>query len=66
MFRVVIARLESEGRLATSWKIDSAVEALWSLTHFRAYDDLVVGRGWSPSRFADMHIRQARSLLLSS
>jgi AcrR family transcriptional regulator len=66
MFRLVITRLESEGQLAPSWKIDRAVEALWSLTHFRAYDDLVVGRGWPPRRFADLQIRQARSLLLPS
>jgi AcrR family transcriptional regulator len=65
VLRVVVARLADEGRLDASWEIDRAAEALWSLAHFRAYDDLVVGRGWAPECFVEMQVKQARSLLLA-
>lgn len=66
VFRVVITRLAEEGKLKPSWKVERAAEALWSLAHFRAYDDLVVERGWPSRRFADMQVRLAKHLLLPS
>jgi AcrR family transcriptional regulator len=65
MLRGIVVRLLDEGRLDPSWKIDRAAEALWSLTHFRTYHDLVIGRGWSPGRFIDMKVREAENLLLA-
>lgn len=64
LFRVVVVKLAEEGVLDPSWKIERAAEALWCLTHFRAYDDLVVGRGWPPDRFVDMEVQLCRRLLL--
>lgn len=66
LLRTVVARLAEEGRLDPSWKIDRAAEALWSLTHFHTYDDLVVGRRWPRKRFVDMKVEQAQDLLLTS
>jgi len=51
--RDVVARIESEGRLAASWDVDTAAGFLWSLTASSAFDLLVVQHGWTPQRWAD-------------
>jgi hypothetical protein len=51
--RDVIARIESEGQLATGWDVETATGFLWSLTAPSTFDLLVSQRGWSPRRWAD-------------
>jgi AcrR family transcriptional regulator len=45
--RAVIDRLASEGRLAHGWTNAAAAELFWAVTSLRAWEDLVLRRGWS-------------------
>ena len=51
--RDVIARIESEGQLATGWDVETATGFLWSLTAPSTFDLLVRQHGWSPRQWAD-------------
>jgi hypothetical protein len=47
------ARLESEGRLAHPWTVESATDMLWALISTDMIERLVVEREWAPDRFAE-------------
>jgi AcrR family transcriptional regulator len=49
--RAVAQRLAAEGVLAAGWTAADAADLIWSLTSIRTYEDLVVDRGWSSSRY---------------
>jgi AcrR family transcriptional regulator len=49
--RAVAHRLATEGVLAAGWTEADAADLIWSLTSIRAYEDLVIDRGWSPNRY---------------
>lgn len=55
--RRLIERLAREGRLAPGWSIDAAADLLWALTSVRVWEDLVIERGWSKSRYVE-HLRR--------
>lgn len=49
----VIARIESEGQLATDWDVGTATGFVWSLTAPSTFDLLVVQHGWSARKWAE-------------
>ncbi len=49
--RAVAHRLAAEGVLAAGWTEADAADLIWSLTSMRTYEDLVVDRGWSLSKY---------------
>jgi AcrR family transcriptional regulator len=55
--RVVIARIEAEGQLATGWDVETATAFLWSLTASSTFDMLVVQHGWAPRKWAESTFR---------
>jgi AcrR family transcriptional regulator len=48
----LVERLEAEGRLASPWTAESAVDMLWALISTDMIERLLVDRAWSPERFA--------------
>ncbi len=64
--RRVVERLHAEGVLDPSWETEAAVQFLWSLTHVRAWDDLVVHYGWSPEAFVERQTEAAKRILLTA
>jgi AcrR family transcriptional regulator len=49
--RAVAGRMAGEGVLAAGWTEAAAADLIWSMTSIRTYEDLVVERGWSVSRY---------------
>jgi AcrR family transcriptional regulator len=49
--RAVVARLEAEGNLRSGVDAATAADLLWTMTSLRMWEDLVLGRGWSPRRY---------------
>jgi hypothetical protein len=49
--RDVIARMRKEGSLRPGLEPETAADLLWSITSLRMWEDLVLGRGWSPQRY---------------
>jgi AcrR family transcriptional regulator len=47
----VAQRLTAEGVIAAGWTEADAADLIWSLTSIRTYEDLVIDRGWSLSRY---------------
>jgi AcrR family transcriptional regulator len=52
----IVSRLAREGRLAAGWSPEEAADLLWALTGLRLWEDLVLGRGWSSTRYR-RHLR---------
>lgn len=53
----IITRLADEGRLAAGWSRRDATDLLYAMTSLRMWEDLVVYRGWSSTRFR-RHLRR--------
>jgi AcrR family transcriptional regulator len=49
--RHIVARLESEANLHEGLDAPSAADILWTITSLRTWEDLVLGRGWSPQKY---------------
>ncbi len=49
--RAIVGRLDAEGRLRTGLAASAAADLLWTLTSLRTWEDLVLGRGWSPEKY---------------
>jgi hypothetical protein len=60
--RAIVARLQVEGSLRRSLEPSVAVDLLWTITSLRTWEDLVLGRGWSPHQYQ----RQITRLLLET
>lgn len=45
--RAVVCRLSEEGILRRAWTVAAGAEVVWSVTSLRAWEELVVERGWS-------------------
>jgi AcrR family transcriptional regulator len=60
--RRIVARLESEGNLRAGLDASSAADLLWTITSLRTWEDLVLGRGWSPQKYR----RHVTRLLLAA
>lgn len=63
--RHVVGRLHAEGALHPSWEPEEATQFLWSLTHLRTWEDLVVHHGWAPERFVQRQVEAANRVLLA-
>ena len=56
--------LKRDGVLTTGWTVSSAADLIWAIASLQTYDELVIERGWRPSRFT-RHIQETlrRTLL---
>lgn len=56
--------LKRDGVLASGWTVSGAADLIWAIASLHMYEELVIERGWSPSRFT-RHIQQTlrRALL---
>ena len=48
--------LDAEGNLRSGWTPQQAAEAIWSLMHYRAWEQLVINRSWSAERFLETRL----------
>jgi hypothetical protein len=56
--------LHRAGFLVADWPATKVADALWEAGSPSSYDDLVVGRGWSPKDFERWLVHLGRSFLL--
>jgi AcrR family transcriptional regulator len=49
--RQIVARLANDGVLRKDLKPAAAADILWSVTSLRAWEDLVLERGWAPAQY---------------
>jgi AcrR family transcriptional regulator len=49
--RQIVSRLEADGVLRKDLKPAAAADLLWSITSLRAWDDLILQRGWSAKQY---------------
>lgn len=49
--RQIVARLANDGVLRKELKPAAAADILWSVTSLRAWEDLVLQRGWTPVQY---------------
>ena len=50
--RYLIERLEQDGRLASEWQTEMAIDLLWTLLSIQTWESLVIARGWSGKQYA--------------
>lgn len=55
--RRLAAWLKRDGVLATGWTVGSAADLIWAIATLQMYEELVIERGWRPSRFT-RHIQE--------
>jgi AcrR family transcriptional regulator len=58
-FRIALARLRRDGRLAPGWSVEAAADWVWMRSHLSGWE-LVEERGWRPERYVE---RTTRSIL---
>jgi AcrR family transcriptional regulator len=51
--RAIVARLKAEGQLRADLDASVAADLLWTLTSLRTWEDLVLGRRWSPAKYQE-------------
>jgi AcrR family transcriptional regulator len=56
-FRVSVARLRRDGRLARGWTVDAAADWVWMRSHLSGWQQLVGERGWAPRRYVERTVR---------
>ena len=49
--RGIVERLQAEGVLRPGLDPSTAADLLWTITSLRTWEDLVLGRGWSPQKY---------------
>jgi AcrR family transcriptional regulator len=64
-FRVAIARVEADGRLARGWRVAAATDWAWARCHISTYQHLVVERGWDPRDYTDWTVADLLDRLVS-
>jgi len=50
---LLVRRLKEDGVLAPHWDVETATDALWVLTSWQVWEQLVVDQGWSKERYMD-------------
>jgi AcrR family transcriptional regulator len=50
--RFLIERLERDGRLASEWDTETAVDLLWTFLSIQTWETLVIECGWSKKQYA--------------
>ena len=63
--RDVVARIDSDGRLAPGWDVETATAFVWALTAPSAFELLVHQRGWSPEKWAHATLALLRAAFVS-
>jgi len=63
--RTIAARLRKDGVLRPDLDIDVAADLIWTMLSLRAWEDLVVGRGWSAKRYREQIEGALRRVLLT-
>lgn len=63
--RGLAQRLADEHRLAPAWTVDTATDMLWALLPTEVLERLLVNRGWSPVRFAQLYAQLLRSTFVA-
>lgn len=58
--------LKRDGVLEPHWTVAEAADLIWTVVSLRTYEDLVVDRGWPPSRFTRHLQATLRKTLLAS
>lgn len=61
--RAIVARLQADGNLREGLDPGAAADLLWTLTSLRMWEDLVLGRGWTPERYREHVTRLLRATL---
>ena len=61
--RVIVARLQADGSLRPDVDRSIAADLLWTMTSLRMWEDLVLGRGWSPQQYQTQITRLLRESL---
>ena len=51
--RDIVRRMKEDGDLIANMDLDTAASLVWTLTSLRMWEDLVVLRGWSASRYEE-------------
>lgn len=64
--RSLVARLESEGRLASGWTLSTATDMLWALMSFDVIEGLLVECGWSRRRYVERMSALLRATFVSA
>jgi hypothetical protein len=49
--RALVERIKEEGRLRPGLDLSDAADLLWSMTSLRAWEDLVLLRGWTARQY---------------
>jgi AcrR family transcriptional regulator len=63
--RRLAQRLADEHRLAPGWTVDTVADMLWALLPTELLERLLVDRGWSPARYAQLYARLLRSTFVA-
>jgi AcrR family transcriptional regulator len=59
-FRIAVARVDGDGRLAEGWTVETATDWIWARSHLTGWQHLVGERGWPPDDYKE---RSTRSIL---
>lgn len=62
--RAIVARIQAENRLRPGLDAHVATDLLWSMTSLRAWEDLVLERGWPAERYRQELTRVVRHALM--
>jgi AcrR family transcriptional regulator len=65
-FRIALARLRREGRLARGWTVDAAADWVWMRSHLSGWQQLVNERGWPPRRYVERTVRSILAELVTA
>lgn len=55
-FRIAVARLARDGRLADGFSVETAADWVWARSHLNAWQQLVTERGWPAEGYAERTI----------
>ena len=64
-FRIALARLRRDGRLARGWTVDAAADWVWMRSHLSGWQQLVNERGWTPKRYVERNVRSILAELVT-
>jgi hypothetical protein len=62
----VVSRLADEGLLRPEWDVPAAARLLWSVTSLRAWEELVIDRGWSTRTWVKHSTRLLEHALIAT
>jgi AcrR family transcriptional regulator len=63
--REIAGRLQAEGVLRPDLDVEIAADLIWTMLSLRAWEDLVVGRGWTSERYRQEVGEALRRVLLA-